>query len=465
MAHLDQPALDHIVGAGRDVAEIYPLAPGQQAMLEHAQRDPAPGVYTLQWRCTLHGAIDAAALRQAWQRAVDRHAALRTGFAWVGLAQPLQIVYRHASPPWQQHDLRGQAPAEQQRQLDALLTGDQARGFELARAPLLRLMLIQLANDRYYFCWSYHHLLLDGWSVGPLLREVLTLYDAARAADAGLIERAYPGYERRRRKTGPLEAEPRLPPVRPFRDYIAWIEHQDQTAAESFWRTYLRGAAPFRVSGQARPEQGYAEQQRHISAAATAALRALGQRGQVTLNTLVQGAKALLLSRYSGREELIFGVTVAGRPASLFINTLPLRVAVSPGERLLPWLRRLQTQQAELAQFDHIPLAQALAWAGLDAGAPLFETILRFQNYPLDSSLWQRAGLEIRDITWFDRWHYPLCFVVEPGAELTLGATYDRRRFGDMQIAQMLEQMQNILEYFTFSFEQKLEGILDSIEV
>jgi non-ribosomal peptide synthetase component F len=227
--------------------------------------------------------------------------------------------------------------------------------------------------------------------------------------------------------------------------------------AESFWRTYLGGAATFQVSGHTRSEQGYAEQQRRLSAAATAALRALAQRGQVTLNTLVQGAKALLLSRYSGHEEVIFGVTVAGRPASLgsvetivgpFINTLPLRIAVPPGERLLPWLRRLQTLQAGLAQFDHTPLAQALAWAELDAGAPLFETILRFQNYPLDSSLWQRAGLEVRNIAWFDRWHYPLCFVVEPGAELTLGATYDRRRFGDTQIAQMLEQMQSILELF-----------------
>jgi amino acid adenylation domain-containing protein/non-ribosomal peptide synthase protein (TIGR01720 family) len=464
LAQLDQPALDRIVEGSRDAEDIYPLAPGQHAMLAYALRDPSPGIYTLQWRCTLHGAVNGAALQQAWQRVVERHAVLRTGFAWEGLA-PLQIVHRHAALHWQQHDLRGLTSTEQQQQLDALLAGDQARGFDLARAPLLRLMLVQMADERYHFCWSYHHLLLDGWSVAPLLREVLTLYDMARGADVSLIERAYLGYERRRRKTGPLGSGPHLPTVRSFRDYIAWLGRQDQAAAESFWRGYLGGATTFRLSMHARHEQGYVEQQRRLPAAATAALRTLAQRGHVTLNTLVQGAKALLLSRYSGREEVIFGVTVAGRPAGLegvetivgpFINTLPLRMAVPPGEPLLPWLRRLQAQQAELAQFEHTPLAQALEWAGLAADEPLFETILRFQNYPLDSSLWQRTGLEIRDITWFDRWHYPISFVVEPGAELTLGMTYDRRRFGDRQIARMLEQMQMILEQFVTDSDRTL---------
>jgi non-ribosomal peptide synthetase component F len=261
--------------------------------------------------------------------------------------------------------------------------------------------------------------------------------------------------------------------VWPFRDYLAWLDRQDHTAAMSFWHSYLGGATPFRLGGPVRQDHGYAEQQRRMSPAATSALRVLAQRGQITLNTLVQGAKALLLSRYSGREDVIFGVTVAGRPADLdgvemmvgpFINTLPLRVVVPPEAQLLPWLRGLQAQQAKLAQFDYMPLAQAQESAGLDAGAPLFETILRFQNYPLDSSLWQRAGLVIRDVAWFDRWHYPICFVVEPGAELTLGATYDRRRFGDEQIALMLGQLQAILAGFVANPGSVLGEVLELIE-
>ncbi len=446
------PRWQHSRTIARDIEEIYQLGPGQQAMLAHALSDPTPGVYALQWRCTLHGALDVAAFRQAWQRAIERHPILRSSFVWEKQAQPLQVAHRHATALWQQHDLRGQVPAEQQVQLDALLSGDQARGYDLSRAPLLRLMLVQLADDRYCFCWSYHHLLLDGWSVAPLLREILADYDAARAANVEPIEHR----------------------ARPFSDYLAWLNRQDHAAAQAFWRNYLADAAPFRLNGPARQEQGYAEQRRRLPATTTAALRALAQRSQITLNTLVQGAKALLLSRHSGREEVIFGVTVAGRPADLegvetivgpLINTLPLRMAVPLEAQLLPWLRRLQAQQAELAQFDYTPLAQALDWAGLDTDVPLFETILRFQNYPLDSSLWQRTGLEIRDIAWFDRWHYPICFVVEPGAELALGATYDRRRFSDKQIAHLLAQLQAILTGFVIHSSKTLAEVLELIEV
>jgi amino acid adenylation domain-containing protein/non-ribosomal peptide synthase protein (TIGR01720 family) len=477
LAQLNQPALDQIVGADRDIEDIYPLAPGQQAMLAHALHDPTPGVYTLQWRCTLHGALDTAAFARAWQRAVERHAILRTAFAWQDLDQPFQIVRQSAPAPWEQHDLRGLAPDEQQRRLDALLAADQARGYDLARAPLMHLMLAQLADDRAVFCWSYHHLLLDGWSISPLLHEVLTLYDAIRrpATDSATASPAYAGYERRRRKTGPLGQRAQLPPARPYRDYIAWLQQQDTTAAETFWRAYLAGATPTRLrAARPRQAQGYHEQQRKLDGAATAGLRALAQQAQVTLNTLVQGAKALLLSRLSDRDEVIFGVTVAGRPAALadvetivgpFINTLPLRVAVPTNARLLPWLRGIQERQAELAHYDSISLSQVVGWAKLEPVSPLFETILRFQNYPLDSSLWRRDGLEIRDIHWFDRWHYPISFVVEPGAELTLRATYNRRRFDDATIGRMLEQLQMILEYFTIRPDISLADVLEKTQM
>jgi non-ribosomal peptide synthetase component F len=514
LARLDQSALDRIVGADRDVEDIYPLAPGQQAMLGHTLAEPTPGVYTLQWRCTLHGPLDAAAFERAWQRVVERHAVLRTAFAWQGLDQPLQLVRRSAPPACEQHDLRGLETVEQQRRLDALLAGDQARGYDVSRAPLLRLMLVRLADERYHFCWSYHHLLLDGWSISPLLHEVLTLYDAIRrpATTAAEPAPAYAGYERRRRKTGPLGQRAQLPQVRPYRDYIAWLQEQDVSSAAQFWRAYLAGAVPFRLDGerirsvatsdesivegrlkkddtvfvvgrwsvveQSPPETiaqlHYDEQHQRLDEATTAALRALAQQAQVTPNTLVQGAKALLLSRLSDRDEVIFGVTVAGRPAALtdvetivgpFINTLPLRVAVPRNMQLLPWLKRLQQRQAELAQYDDTPQAQALAWADLDVDTPLFETILRFQNYPLDSSLWRREGLEIRDVRWFDRWHYPISFVVEPGVELTLGATYDRRRFDAESIGWMLEQLRAMLEHFTTNPDIILHDIFEKVQI
>jgi hypothetical protein len=180
-----------------------------------------------QMRCRLEGVLDVAALKHAWQQVLNRHAVLRTAFAWQGLTQMLQIVQDEVDLPWSYHDWRGLPPAQQQAQLESLLAEDRARGFDPAAAPLLRCTLLQLDEQLYYFSWSYHHLLFDGWSMPLLLEELFTLYDCYRR-----------------------DVEATLAPARAYRDYIAWLAQQELGAAENFWRTQLDGfSSPHAASG------------------------------------------------------------------------------------------------------------------------------------------------------------------------------------------------------------------------
>ena len=205
-------------GSAENIEDIYPLSPMQQGILFHTLYASEPGMYCAQWSCTLHGNLQVSAFKQAWQRVVDRHPVLRTAFNWEPRDEPFQVVYRHVELPWRQHDWRSMSAVEQERQLEAFLAEDRAQGFELSKAPLMRLTLLQLAEDTYQFVWSLHHLLLDGWSLPLLLQEVFQMYDAFRAG-----------------------RELHLDVSRPYGDYIAWLQQQDLSQAEAFWRQTLKG--------------------------------------------------------------------------------------------------------------------------------------------------------------------------------------------------------------------------------
>jgi amino acid adenylation domain-containing protein/thioester reductase-like protein/non-ribosomal peptide synthase protein (TIGR01720 family) len=437
----------------QNVEDFYPLSPLQQGMLFHSLYAPESGVYFLQLSCTAHGDLDVAAFKRVWQQAVERHPVLRTAFLWEGLKEPVQVVHRRVRLPWEQHDWRGLALTEQDERLEVFLRADRARGFALSQAPLMRLTLIQVAEDSYHFVWSHHHLLLDGWSVSLLLKEVFVLYEAFC-----------------RGQVLPLDSP------RPYRDYIAWLRQQDLTQAEAFWQQALKGVTaptPLGVDrasdGLSGQDEDYATQQVRLSQAVTAALQSLARQQQLTLNTLVQGAWALLLSRYSGEDDVVFGVVVSGRPTALvgaesmlglFINTLPVRVQVSPAASLLGWLKALQDRQVEARQYEYSPLVQVQGWSEVPRGLPLFESILVFENYPLDASLRMRGvRTQLRHIRLMDRTNYPLTIMAVPGAELLLRIGYDCRRFDAGTITRLLGHFQTVLEGMVAHPERRLAEV------
>ncbi|HZG51705.1 MAG TPA: condensation domain-containing protein, partial [Pyrinomonadaceae bacterium] len=441
-----------------NIESIYPLSPTQEGMLFHTLYAPESGVYFQQLSCGLRGAVNVPALQEAWQRVADRHPVLRTSFVWGRREKSLQVVRPHLKLSWNRQDLRGLPVAVQQAHLDAFHRAERARGFELTKAPLMRLALIRLTDDSYQFVWSYHHLILDGWSASMLIQEVFTFYDAFNRGD-----------------------DPYLVRPRPYRDYIAWLKQQDLTQAEAFWRRLLAGVTAPTAFGVERAAEGAAteddevsQQQVRLSAEVTARLQHLARQHKLTLSVVVQGAWALLLSRYSGDERVVFGLTVSGRPTTLqgaesmlgvFINTLPVGIDVPDHESPASWLTELQRQHAERQQFESSPLVQVQGWSDVPRGLPLFNSILVFENYPVDASLQGRAAQEgLQDLSVHvehadERTNYPLTVLVLPGRELCIELRYERRHFHDEAITRMLLHLQNLLEGFAAAPQQKLADV------
>ncbi|HEY2739082.1 MAG TPA: condensation domain-containing protein, partial [Thermoanaerobaculia bacterium] len=369
---------------------------------------------------------------------VDRHAILRTSFAWEGFERPLQLVWRRVSVPLAYQDWRGIEALEQERRWQALLAAEQDAGMRVTEPPLMRLTLVRMEEAVYRLAWSFHHIISDGWSFPLLTAELFELFAAAS-----------------------LRRPARLELSRPYRDYIAWLERQDRVAAEAFWRTELAGfSAPTLLDGD-RPGHGrlygepYGESQLRLPTAASSELSALARSQQLTLNTLFQGAWALLLGHYSGERNVVFGAVTSGRPAELpgvesmigvFINSLPVRVEIEPRAELLPWLRRLQARQAAVRQFEHSPLARVQGWSDVPRGEALFTTLLAFENYPVESSLYEHgAPVEVGDVQFHERTHYPLTLVTSPGLPLTVKVMFDRRIFAPTAVERILGHLANLL--------------------
>ncbi|HEU4323770.1 MAG TPA: condensation domain-containing protein, partial [Roseiflexaceae bacterium] len=439
LARLDQAALDRLCLRLPQPADVYPLSPMQQGILFHTMYSgEAGGTYVVQSVTRLSGPLDQAAWRAAWAQVSARHSVFRTAFVWEQQAEPLQVVVREAELPWSVEDWRDRSPAEQERAFAQFLQDDRARGFALENAPLMRLALFRLDEQTTRFVWTQHHLLLDGWSLPLVLNEVQALYQALLTQQAVT-----------------------LPPPQPFRAYIAWLARQDLARAERFWRAQLAGfSAPTplgvdRFVGDQHGSDRYTKQQIQLSRTFSADLRQLAQRHGLTLNTLVQGAWAILLGRYSGEDDVLFGATVAGRPADLpgveqmvglFINTLPVRVQLPAHQPLVEWLQALQRQQAELRQYEYTPLAQIQAWSEVPHGQPLFESIVIFENYPaLDKGAGDEAELKLGESYGVEHSTFPLTLVVATGPELLLVVNHDEARIDAAAACRLLGHLRTLL--------------------
>jgi amino acid adenylation domain-containing protein len=435
--------------ARAQMEDLYPLSPMQRGMLFHALYQADSPVYFEQVSYQLRGRLNHSAFERAWQQVVERHPVLRTSFHYKGLDEPLQMVRRKARLPLVREEWTHLAPALQEERLEAFLIEDRKRGFQLDKAPLLRLAVFQLGAETHQVVWSHHHLLLDGWSVSLVVKEVLALYDAlCRGEDL------------------------RLARPRPYRDYIAWLGKQDLTAAEGFWRKTLEGFSaptPVGVDTTAGPPSkqvsGHGRQQAELSESSTQALASFAREHLLTTNTIVQAAWASLLSRYSGEVDVLFGSTVSGRPSDLagvdsmvglFINAVPVRVRARRDQSVLSVLHELQAQQQAAREYEYTPLSQIQRWSDVPSGSPLFESLLTFENYPLDDAGAQPKGLEITAASSFELTNYPLSVMAIPGRRLALRIDYDRGRFDDATIGRMLGHFARLLEGMVRDPEQRV---------
>jgi amino acid adenylation domain-containing protein/non-ribosomal peptide synthase protein (TIGR01720 family) len=445
LVKLSQQELDRVAAPGRGVEDLYPLSPLQQGLLFHTLYAPQSGMYFTQLVSTIPGRLDPAAFKRAWQQVLDRYPALRTAFAWEGLPEPLQVVHRRVRMPWEEMDWRELSADGQAERLEEYVRENQRRGCELTQAPLMRGTLIRTGEEAHKFIWSFHHLLLDGWALAIVVGEVFAFYGAFRE--------------------GKSAREVQVKSSRPYRDFIAWLQKQ-KTPAESFWREALKGFRAPTPLGISRPSETRDGEEEHgnvrvrLTPDVTEELQAFARRHQLTLNTLVQGAWALLLSRYGGEADVVFGATVSGRPALLagvesmvgpFINTIPVRVAARPEAQLVPWLKEIQARQVDAREYEYSPLVEVQGWSDVPRGQQLFESVLVFENYPIDSSMRQAGeqnSLQAVEVEAVEKMNYPLALVAMPSREFSLRLAYDGARFDGASITRMLGHLRTILESF-----------------
>ncbi|MGW6611885.1 amino acid adenylation domain-containing protein [Streptomyces erythrochromogenes] len=428
------------------IEDVLPLSPLQEGMLFHSGYDEdSKHLYIAQFTVDLDGALDAGRLRRAAGELLRRHANLRVVLTHRKNGDPVQVVRRDMEPAWQEHDL-GDLPAGAADERAAELTEeDWAQGVDSRRPPLLRFTLLRLADDRHRLLVTAHHVLLDGWSFGLLFRELFTLY-------AG--------------------GEPE--PARPYRDYLAHLARCDRPAAEEAWRTALAGlGAPGRiadgagrVSPGATPEDVVVRLDEERAAALTARARECG----LLLTSVVQGAWAALLARTTGQDDVVFGLTVSGRPAELpgaermigmLINTVPVRARIDAAAPLREVCAELQRDRAELVDHDHLGLTEIQKLAG--SPSALFDTNLVFENFPMSDYALDLPGfgLEAR-IRFRDTTHFPLTLVVEPGAALGLRLSHHPALIATERVRELGERLVRLLERWTADPDAPVE-VLDAL--
>ncbi|MEP6802068.1 MAG: amino acid adenylation domain-containing protein [Acidobacteriota bacterium] len=435
-----------------DLEDVYELSPMQQGILFHTLYDPVNDVYLEQSVVTLRGKLDVARFAEAWRRVAERHSILRTSFHWEDLEKPVQVVQRDARVSLDVRDWRALPGDERSSRLAAFLEEDRGRSFDLTSAPLWRVALLQTEDDVHECVLSFQHLLLDRWSRLLLFKEIFTLYAASVSGNEAALPRA-PSYS----------------------EYIAWLQKQDRNRTESFWRGTLAGFSaptPLRSVGAsaAGGGSGFTEASGRLSPDQTARLQALARNSRVTLNSVIQGAWAILASRYSGQDDVVFGVTVSGRPpglpgvetmVGLFINTVPFRVAVPRETTAREFLQAVQRRFMKLREYEYSALLDVQGWSEVPRGTPLFDSLVVFENIDSDfDSDAASGGLKVVRTRGFGgRTNFPLTLVVNAEPALALRVFGEGGIFDPTTLSRMLGHLETLLDAMTDRPEQSVSNL------
>jgi len=429
--------------ASRRVEAIYPVSPSQQGMLLESFAGGDSSMHLEQVVVEIDAAIDEVALENAWRAVVARHAVLRTAFAEGDNREYLQIVFHAVALPIAREDWRDRGGPSCDERLDRYLETDLCRGFDHSRAPLTRVLLARTGDERRLMVWTFMHVLMDGWSLPIVLGELAECYRALSRGRA--IE---------------------LPAPRPYRDYIAWLRNRDSAAAERYWRKLMTDFNGPTALGEmlalpALPVEGSAHGmiEARVGESVTSILRERIRGHRLTANTMVQGLWGLLLARYSGDGEVVFGITVSGRPpelegseatVGLFINTVPLRMRVPEAGSLWTWLETLQQQQQVQREHEYCSPGQIHDWAGLKASTLLYESLLVVENYPAgpagDAGADEAGFPGVSPRSAGARTRHALTCLVGTDPDLSIRLIYDRRRLAEPEAAKVVRQFCGLFE-------------------
>ncbi|MCS7481004.1 amino acid adenylation domain-containing protein [Umezawaea endophytica] len=431
LVSLSEAEIEDFEGAG-GVDDVLPLSALQKGLLFQAEYDKqGSDVYTLQAVVDVEGPLDVAAFRAAAEALVQRHPALRASFRSRPAGDAVQVIRSSVALPWQEVDLTGMADEDAASELVRLTDADWAHRFDMTEPPLVRFTVVRLGDERFRLLWAVHHILVDGWSMPIFARELFTL--CANGADVSA-----------------------LPPVAPYRDYLAWLGAQDVDAARTAWTTAFDGFTEAAKLGPAErdrvsdvPESFVVDLPEDVTHRLSSWARARG----LTLNTVMQGCWAVLLGRLTGKRDVAFGAVSSGRPAELpgmesmvglFLNTLPVRVRLDPKTSLADLLARLQEDQFDLAPHHHLGLAEVQQSVGI---GELFDTVVSFHNYPHDVDDLSDLIPGVRVLGADGRLvaEYPFGLMVYPGKRLRLLAQYRSDSFDQAAVESVVDRFRRLL--------------------
>lgn len=384
----------------KNVADLYHLTPVQREMLSDAN---SARVAQVRWK--LFGELDSEAFERAWQRLLARHAMLRTCFL-TQLEDPVQVVRQQVKLPYERHDAQCE--------------------FVPAKAPLFQLNEIRLGERSYEFVLSHHPVLLDEHSAQLLFAEALTFY------------------------RGELR-ESDIAPAPSYRDYVAWIERQDLSGAERFWK--LKDSSFASRANRNRDTGAGFSRQVNIGRAETHALKTFARHEGISLETLITAVWALTLIRDQGSHEVSIGVTAAERPRSLpqsqemiglLASVLPLPLAFTSEHSVLSWLQEVERKRTRLQRYAHVSQSQIREWLGLTEEVPLFDATVMFHESSTEATFTSNA-----------RTDSPLSLEATDGDELCLhlrasGSDAERSSI------RVIEGLQNSLRALSFPWTTQI---------
>ncbi|MFD9722131.1 amino acid adenylation domain-containing protein, partial [Streptomyces sp. NPDC059076] len=416
-----------------NIQQIHALTALQQGILFHGLLEDEEPLYVAQYKWVIANPLDVDAFEEAWQVVIQRHDTLRTSFEWEGIDQPAQIVWREIDFVLHRRDLSGLPLDAQRQEIDSYLKEDLERGYKLSVPPLYRVAVFRLDDDMSEVVWSFHHLLFDGWSLQTVVAELAQCYDSltsSRTVD--------------------------LPEPIQYERYLDWLDKADPSGAEDFWRTTLHGYEPSLLFGSAEGARYQTDETKRLSLSAVTLerIRSFAAEQRVTVNTVVSAAWGLLMAQYCGTNDVVFGLSVAERPADLrdadrivgvMLNSVPARIRIRSGQTIGAWLRDVQVEQAQAREYGRVSLTDIHAWSGMPKNVPLFQTMVAFENYPL-ADVRRTTALEIGAVEYKTRTNYPLTLITELGETIDFKFNYSSHLFDAVTVDRLLGHFGVVLE-------------------
>jgi non-ribosomal peptide synthase protein (TIGR01720 family) len=448
-AFLQQPVNGR--SRGENIQSICRLSALQEGMLFHSLYGNASSAYTMQISYNLTG-LHVTCFKKSWVYVLKQHSVLRSGFYSRHFTIPVQCVHREVSMPLEELDFR---QMQEQDKLQAALDreeADRTKTFDFEQPPLMRITIIQLNDAQWRMIWTYHHLLFDGWSGPVLMGKFMEVYEA--------LVNNHPVPEH---------------PEDRYEEYIRYIGKRDAGEEETYWRNYLEGVKqgtllPFINTGSARTKhENYRgrEETLVLSEAVVTQLEQCAQHYHLTINTFFQAVWAYLLFRYTGNNDVLYGVTVSGRPEDLpnveqrvgmYINTLPLRTVIREDQKIIDWLQQLQQDQVRSRTFQYTSLNNIQSWTGIRGD--LFDSIVVFENYPVSKLLESgKVSLEAEIVTSHEQNNYPLSISVLSFEGITVFFKYNAGIMQQQDILKLAVHFNEVLQLIIRDPEKTLADL------